>query len=229
MITKLGDLMCRLIEFGFCGMFKRPSCIFYTIVFMLMSLAIIGCQEQRQISLLNGKTLGKWAITNFGGQGDVYVKDGRIYLEMGNYITGIHWMGPVVRMNYEITLEAMRVQGSDFFCGLTFPVGDSPCTLILGGWGGSVCGLSNIDYYDAANNETTRVIYFENGRWYKIRLRVTTDKIEAWIDNKELVGVITTGRHIDIRPEVELSQPLGIATWQTTGAIRDIYLRRLKE
>lgn len=182
-----------------------------------------------EISLFDGKLLGQWKITDFGGQGDVYVKDGAIYLEMGNDMTGVNWTGPLVRMNYEITLEAMRVDGSDFFCGLTFPVADKPCSLILGGWGGGVCGLSNIDYYDAANNETTKFISFENNKWYRVRLRVTPDRIEAWLDDEELVNIETTGRKIDIRPEVDLSQPLGIATWCTSGAIRNIRLRPLAE
>jgi len=184
---------------------------------------------QTEISLFDGKSLGQWKITDFGGQGDVYVKDGAIYLEMGNDMTGVNWTGPVVRMNYEITLEAMRVSGSDFFCGLTFPVADNPCSLILGGWGGGVCGLSNIDYYDAANNETTKFISFEDNKWYRVRLRVTPDRIEAWLDDEELVNIETTGRKIDIRAEVDLSQPLGIATWQTSGAVRNIRLRKLED
>jgi len=184
---------------------------------------------QMEISLFDGKSLGQWAVTDFGGQGDVYVKDGAIYLEMGNDMTGVNWTGPLVRMNYEITLEAMRVSGSDFFCGLTFPVADNPCSLILGGWGGGVCGLSNIDYYDAANNETTKFISFEDNKWYRVRLRVTPDRIQAWLDDEELVNIETTGRKIDIRAEVDLSQPLGIATWQTAGAIRNIRLRRIED
>src|SRR4030042_1316861 len=99
----------------------------------------------RQVSLFDGKTLGQWKPTDFGGQGEVHIKDGAIYMDMGSYMTGITWAGPVVRMSYEITLEAMRVQGSDFFCGLTFPVGEKPCTLVLGGWGGSLCGFLGMD------------------------------------------------------------------------------------
>ncbi len=190
---------------------------------------VIKEMPQMEISLFDGKSLGQWAVTDFGGQGDVYVKDGAIYLEMGNDMTGVNWTGPLVRMNYEITLEAMRVSGSDFFCALTFPVADNPCSLILGGWGGGVCGLSNIDYYDAANNETTKFISFEDNKWYRVRLRVTTDRIQAWLDDEELVNIETTGRKIDIRAEVDLSQPLGIATWQTAGAIRNIHLRRLED
>jgi hypothetical protein len=184
-------------------------------------------QGPRHVSLFDGKTLGQWKITEFGGQGNVYIKDGSIFLEMGNDMTGVTWTGPVVRMNYEIGLEAMRVMGSDFFCGLTFPVEENPCSLILGGWGGSVCGLSNIDYYDAANNETTRVVNFESGRWYRVRLRVTPDKIEAWLDDEQLVDTVIKGRHISIRPEVDLCQPLGISTWRTTGVVRNISLTKL--
>ena len=37
-----------------------------------------------------------------------------------------------------------------------------------------------------------------------------------------------TGHSIDIRSEVELSKPLGIATWMTGAAFRDLKLRRLQ-
>ena len=182
-----------------------------------------------ETSLFDGKSLGQWAITDFGGQGKVYVKDGAIYMEMGNDMTGINWKGPLIRMNYEITLEAMRISGSDFFCGLTFPVAENPCSLILGGWGGGLCGLSNIDYYDAANNETTTFTSFEDNKWYRVRLHVTPDRIEAWLDDEEIVNIEITGRKIDIRAEVDLSQPLGIATWQTGGAARNIRIRPLDD
>ncbi len=203
------------------------SAALYTLFLLLCILVLAGCHTTQQNSLFNGRALGQWKITDFGGQGNVYVKDGSIFLEMGNDLTGVTWTGPLERMNYEITLEAMRVSGSDFFCGLTFPVDSNSCSLILGGWGGEVCGLSNIDYYDASENETTRIISFENGRWYRVRLRVTPNKIEAWLDDKELVNVVTTGRKIDIRSEVDLSQPLGIASWRTTAAIRNIRLQKL--
>ena len=182
-----------------------------------------------QISLFDGQTLGQWKATDFGGQGDVSVKDGAIYLGMGNYMTGVTWSGPVIRMNYEISLEAMRVEGSDFFCGLTFPVAENPCTLILGGWGGGLCGLSSLDHFDASENETTRMMSFEKGKWYKVRLRVVPNRIQAWLDDESLVDVDVTGRKIGIRIEVDLSQPLGIATYSTTGAIRNIRLTRLPE
>ena len=178
-----------------------------------------------EISLFDGKTLGQWKINEFWKPGKVYIKDGAIYLETGNDLTGISWKGPLVRMNYEISLDTMRTKGEDFFCGLTFPVGPSPCTFVIGGWGGQVVGLSNIDYLDAANNETTQVMSFETGRWYHVRVRVTKNKIEAWIDEEKMVDVVTTGRKFDIRMEVEESRPLGVASWQTGTALRNIRLK----
>jgi len=176
--------------------------------------------------LFDGKTLTGWKVTDFAGKGEVQVKDGTIFLGMG-YMTGITRTSPVPRMNYELSLEAMRVEGSDFFCGLTFPVGDSPCSLIVGGWGGSLVGLSSLDDLDASSNETTRFINFENRRWYRIRLRVQPDRIQAWIDEDKVVDVDTTGRKISIRWEMEESKPLGIATWSTAAALRNLRIRKL--
>ncbi len=185
-----------------------------------------GTQEWQ--SLFDGKTLKNWKSANFGGEGEVSVKNGQIILGMGATLTGITWAGgEIPRMNYEISLEAMKVSGNDFFCGLTFPVGKSPCSLIVGGWGGGIVGLSSIDGMDASENETTTAMDFAPGHWYRIRLRVTPKKIEAWIDEKQVVDAVTTGHEISIRPEVELSRPLGIAAWITEAALRNIKLRRL--
>ncbi len=182
--------------------------------------------EPKWMSLFDGKSLGNWEPTRFGGEGDVKVENAAIVLERGNDMTGITWKGdPPARMNYEIEIEAQRVDGGDFFCGLTFPVGEDFCSLICGGWGGGLTGLSSLDGHDASENETSKWIDYEKGRWYRIRLRVTEQKIEAWLDDKQIVE--TAGRKIGIRSEVELSKPLGVSTWNTTGAIKSIRLRQL--
>jgi hypothetical protein len=146
---------------------------------------------------------------------------------MGNDMTGITWTREVPRTDYEVTLQARRVDGSDFFCGLTFPVQEDYCSLILGGWGGSVVGLSSLDGYDASENETTQWIQFDNQRWYRVRVRVTRARIEAWLDQKQIIDVKLEGRRISTRIEVDPSNPFGISTWRTTGAVRDLRLRRL--
>lgn len=179
--------------------------------------------------LFDGKTLAGWKSTEFGGEGDVSVVDGAIVLEMGNNMTGITWTDAVKlpTIDYEISLEAKRIDGDDFFCGLTFPVKDKALSLILGGWGGATVGLSSIDDADASSNETTSYVDFDRDHWYKVRLRVTEAKVQAWLDDKSIVDVKIAGRKLSIRSEVELSRPLGISTWLTKAAIRNIEIRRL--
>jgi hypothetical protein len=123
----------------------------------------------------------------------------------------------------------MRVSGNDFFCGMTFPVNESHCSLIVGGWGGPVVGLSTIDGNDAAHNSTKTLKKFDKNVWYKIKLQVTDEAIVAWIDD-ELVVDFEIGDHvISIRPEVGLSRPFGITSWNTTAALRNIRLKVLND
>ena len=178
--------------------------------------------------MFDGQTLAGWRETKFAGHGEVRCQDGVIILSMGDPFTGINWTNDFPTMNYEVALDAMRVMGSDFFCGLTVPVGTNFCSLIVGGWGGSLAGISSLDGMDASENETTKFTSFESGRWYRIRLRVTEKKIEGWIDKDKLINVVTTGKRISVRAgDIELSEPFGLAAWQTTAALREIKFRRV--
>jgi len=156
----------------------------------------------------------------------VKVEDGQILLEAGTDLTGITWEGPELpTTSYELALQARRVKGSDFFAGVTFPVADSFCSVIRGGWGGTVVGLSSINGRDASENETSQSITFENGRWYSVRIRVTPATIEVWLDDRRIINQDLKGNKFDTRIEMEPSKPLGIASWRTTAAIRQIRLR----
>jgi len=178
--------------------------------------------------LFDGKTLTNWQSTKFIGEGAVKVENGQIVLEAGRNLTGITWTGPELpTTNYEIALEAMRVEGRDFFAGVTFPVADSFCSLILGGWGGTVVGLSSINGVDASENEPSQSVEFEPGRWYNIRIRVTPAKIEAWLDERQIINQDLEGNKISTRIEVDPSRPLGVASWRTKSALRNLRLRRL--
>ena len=178
--------------------------------------------------LFDGKTLTNWQSTKFIGEGAVKVENGQIVLEAGRNLTGITWTGPELpATNYEIALQAMRVEGHDFFAGVTFPVADSFCSLILGGWGGTVVGLSSINGVDASENETSQSVEFEPGRWYNIRIRVTPARIEAWLDERQIINQDLEGNKISIRIEVDPSRPLGVASWRTKSALRNLRLRRL--
>ena len=187
-----------------------------------------SAQPDRWRRLFDGATLTGWKVTGYAGAGEVEVADGSIALGMGAMLTGIIYTNPLPKVEYEVTLKAMKIDGSDFFCGLTFPVKDSFCTFIAGGWGGGVVGLSSLDNYDASENETTTFRSFEKNRWYSFRLRVTQSKIEVWLDEESLIDVSIAGRKISLRPgDIEMSVPFGISAWQTRAALRDIRHRQL--
>jgi hypothetical protein len=196
-----------------------------------MLLAVSGsvCGDDAWTSLFDGQSLGDWRATAFGGGEEPTVVDGVIRIPPGADLNGVTWDGDFPRQGYELALEARRVDGNDFFCGLTFPVGENCCSLILGGWGGTITGLSCIDGRDAGDNETTDSMTFEKGRWYDVRVRVTSERIECLVDNAVIVDQETSNRRIDVRAEVIPSQPLGIATYATTGEARNLRWRPLPQ
>lgn len=171
--------------------------------------------------LFDGKTLAGWISTDFSGRGQVSVKNGELILGEG-YMTGVTWTSAAPRMNYEVSLDAKRTEGSDFFCGLTFAVKDEYCSFIVGGWGGSTVGISSVDSEDASQNETSTQMNFVNGKWYHIRVRVTPGKIGCWIDEEQVVKLDTEDRRLSTRLEMDASKPIGIATWNTGAALKNI-------
>ena len=170
---------------------------------------------------------GHWEPCHFGGDGLVEIKDGRIKLGFGDPITGVRWTGDLLRENYELRMQAQRVEGIDFFCAVTFPVGDERCSLVLGGWGGGVLGISSIDGRDASENPTTQFKMFDNETWYRIRIRVDPKKIVCWVNDKVWVDQPRAGHEFDIRYEMEPALPLGIANYHCISKIRNIARRQL--
>jgi hypothetical protein len=180
--------------------------------------------------VFDGKTLTGWTKTDFAGGAEPRVEAPSLILPAGDMLTGVTYTGKdLPKMNYEVSMEAQRVDGADFFVGLTVPVNEACVSLVLGGWGGTVCGISSLDGGDAANNETTKSIDFKNKQWYRVRMRVLPTRLQAWVDEEQIVDARTKGRSIDVRLEVEPSKPFGLASFQSTAAIRDLKIRQLKE
>jgi hypothetical protein len=181
------------------------------------------------LQLFDGKTLDGWKVTNFAGAGEIKVADGLLVLEKGETLTGLTWKDAanLPKDNYEITLSAKKLKGDDFFCGLTFPVRDSFASLIVGGWAGTVVGVSSINGLDASENETTIYRKFEHDKWYPIRLRVAGDKIECWIEEEQVVEVDLKDKKISTRIESDASRPLGLSTFQVTAAFKDLQVKRV--
>lgn len=186
-----------------------------------------GAVAAEWIALFDGQMLAGWKKAPMLRSGEVEVRDGVLLLGKGA-MTGVAWTREFPKSGYEIRFEAARLDGKDFFAGLTFPVGETFCSWINGGWGGDVVGLSNVDGYDASENETSINRDFVTGRWYRFRLEVTRTKIRAWIDGSILIDLDIAGRLIGLRfDDIDLCKPLGLASYGTLAGIRKIEYRLL--
>ncbi len=177
-------------------------------------------------ALFDGASLEGWADSGFGSGEPPFVEEGKIVLPMGAPLSGITFQGECPVIDYEVEVEATRTLGNDFFLGLTFPVRDSFCTLILGGWGGTLVGLSCIDGLDASSNGTRQYHSFKNGQSYKALVRVDEERITVLLDEHKLIDQPLAGHTFSLRPEVERSKPLGIASYNTRSTISRVRLRK---
>ena len=218
--------------------FMKPISIAFCLVASM--LAFSGCTlsslpflspKETDLVLFDGSGMEGWEKTDFAGKGEIRIdENGSLVLEMGAELSGVRWKGKteLPKIDYEVTLQAKRTMGSDFFCGLTFPFKDSHATLILGGWGGSLIGISSLDDFDASENDTGDAYVFEDNRWYDVRLRVTEAKLQVWLDDKMVIDCDLEGRKVSMRfGEIEMSVPFGICTYATTGVIRDVRIKPL--
>jgi hypothetical protein len=182
---------------------------------------------ERWIPMFDGKSLAGWKKSPIPGAGEVEVKDGVLRLSSGR-MTGVTWTGDFPRSNYEVRFEAARLEGNDFFASIVFPVNDTYCSWISGGWGGRVVGLSNLDGDDASENNTTSSHDFVQGRWYSFRLVVTPNRIQAWIDGSPAIDAEIAERNVSLRfDDTELLRPIGFVSYRTVGAVRSVEYRRL--
>lgn len=227
----LGGLFLAALGLGSCARLQPPAAAPNAEAPAPATLpAQAGAASGGWQTLFDGKTLNGWQSADFFGPGKVHVQDGALVMERGKHMTGVTYTkGDFPKMDYELTLEGKRVAGNDFFCTTTFPVGKDFCSLVVGGWSGTVVGLSSLDFMDASMNETRSDRDFTTGQWYRIRLRVSPRRIEAWLDDEKVVDQDTADRKISIRVECNASTPFGIATYETTGAVRNVRVRSLTD
>ncbi|HEX8202113.1 MAG TPA: DUF1080 domain-containing protein [Isosphaeraceae bacterium] len=182
----------------------------------------------QSLVLFDGKSLAGWKETDFFSPGGVEVRDGAIVLKIGRPMTGItSTRQDLLRTDYELSYEAQRLEGIDFFAAATFPVGSSYVTLVNGGWGGNITGISSIDGADASENATGTSVTYKNGTWYRFRVRVTAAALRVWVDDKKVIDVDIRDSQLRTRIETRANEPLGFATWESAGAIRKVEMRTL--
>ncbi|MBS1874720.1 MAG: DUF1080 domain-containing protein [Acidobacteria bacterium] len=193
----------------------------------LAAAASLSVHASDWIPLFDGQSLEGWKIAPIPGHGGVSVKDGAIHLGSGS-MTGIACTREFPRLDYEIRYEAARLEGNDFFAAIVFPIDKTHCCWVHGGWDGMTVGLSNLDGYDASENETSTARDFARGRWYSFHLAVSASRLHGSIDNATVLELDTRGRTLDLRlDDTDLCAPLGFASYRTLGAIRKIEYRRV--
>jgi len=191
-------------------------------------------ESAKEIVLFDGKSLDDWEMVDIGASGAVELEGGLMVINAGDSVSGAVYKkaASLPMTNYEISLEAKRLEGVDFFCGLTFPVGGPKtcATLVCGGWGGAVTGISSIDGLDASENGTSNFVRYEDNKWYAVKVRVTPANLNVWIDGKHLIDQELEGKKVSVRPgPIESYLPLSFTTFATTAAIRNVKLKVLEE
>ena len=206
---------------------SRPG-LATTLVLACLLATVAADEPPAKLVLFDGKSLEGWKKVDSYKAGGVKVEDGALVLEAGGPMTSlVSTRSDLFKADYELTFEARRVVGEDFFAAATFPVGSSFITLVNGGWGGKVTGLSSINGSDASENETRRFVKYQNNTWYRFRVHVTGEVIRCWIDDKETFAVNYGGQEVKTRIETRPCQPLGFATYRSTGAVRAVQVRKL--
>ena len=185
-------------------------------------------------ALFSPPLIEHWQDAKMENSGAVQREADGFTLKAGSPMTGIvfpTWeQDGLPFTDYRLTYEAMRVSGGDFFGSVTFPVGSRErcVTFVLGGWGGTQVGISSIDGYDASENPTGSSQRFENGRWYRLRIKVREDSLQVWLDDKPLVSFNPKGRQLSLRGgDIAKCVPLGFATYGTEGRLRACAVERL--
>ena len=180
-------------------------------------------------TLLSAKSHAGWRpAENVAGAGEVRFEKPGMVFDFGDPLTMAVYTNALPTVDYEVEIIARKVEGADFFCGFTFPVSTNHCTLILGGWGGFVTGISSLDGLDASENETASSMNFVDGQWYTIRQRVEAARLQTWVDDKQLIDVDLTNRRVEMRAgDIEASKPFGIASYITRAEFRLIRIRKL--
>ncbi|MEN8736286.1 MAG: DUF1080 domain-containing protein [Akkermansiaceae bacterium] len=187
-----------------------------------------NCQQAKWHELQDAA----WTDVQFGGQGETTLAGNVFSFGLGVELTGIRFEEFIPTAPYELEFEARKLIGTDFFCGLTFPVRcDTEClTLILGGWGGGTIGLSSINGKAASENESTSYRNFKIDQWYRLKLCVTESKIAVTLDGEKIIDFEIGGAELGLRSgPIDLCAPFGIATWQTASEIRDLRWRSLAD
>jgi hypothetical protein len=189
--------------------------------------ALIACAALFAAAASAAPFVPAWRAADITDGGKVtFLADGSIACAAGNPLSGIVCTNDPPRMDYEFAMEGMKESGDDFFIALTLPVETNCCTVIIGGWGGGLCGISSINYMDASENQYSEGRTLEAGKWYTLRVRVTAHMLEVFLNDKFYTAEVPFAKSsvFSLRPGSEIGKtaPLGLATYRTAARWRNI-------
>ncbi len=164
----------------------------------------------RSFEEMAGQHAGLWSV-----------KDGTVLQE--SLADNIRlWFGNPDWKNYEFTLQARKVGGSEGFLILFRGISDEEfywCN--LGGWGNMrhslEKGLKGIQWGAVGPAVDGKI---EENKWYDIRIRCENEHIQVWLDNETLLDFNDT-------TEPHLAGRVGIGTWSTKAQYRNIQVKDL--
>jgi hypothetical protein len=178
--------------------------------------------EGEWTTLFDGTNLSKWQAGVYGDSSELELSTDGAIIPQGVPLSGITYLGEPPAGSYQLEVQATRVYGADFFLGITFPVRDEHLTLVLGGWGGGLCGLSCIDGADASENATRTYRDFPNGKRQTVLIEVTAERVRAFANGERLVDTSIVGKQLGLRAEVTPSKPLGVASFATRTVLHSV-------
>lgn len=193
---------------------------FYVLPLFLCLAA--SCQSPWRALPLEGT---HWESVSLGGEGEVEFDEQGVLMRFGSPLTGVRWLGDALPDSYEVEVRAARIDGNDFFCGLNLPIGTDSATVVLGGWGGALCGLSCIDGMDASMNATRSFQDFSRGEVHVLRVRVDPQEVYAEVDGAELFRHTRGEGVLSLRAEVQPVGSFGVTCFQTTARIESVRWR----
>ena len=197
-----------------------------TLAFTLVLFSALSLQAETR-ALFNGKDLSGWKRANISGNGPVEaLSNGVVSCGIGKPLSGIVYTNKFPTMSYEVKMEAMRKEGSDFFVALTLPVESNACTVVIGGWGGGLCGISSVDYMDASENPHSSGVALTNNIWYTLCVRVTPGLLEVTLNDTLYTAKVPFEKssRFSLRAgsDIDKCLPFGLATYETHALWRNL-------
>jgi Domain of Unknown Function (DUF1080) len=204
-----------------------------TLSFMLILLSALALQAEPR-ALFNGKDLSGWKRAEIWGNGTVEARsNGVVSCGIGKPLSGIAYTNSFPTMSYEVKMDAMRKEGGDFFVAMTLPIETNACTIVIGGWGGGLCGISSIEYMDASENPYSSGLALTNNVWYTLRVRVTPGLLEVFLNDTLYTAKVTFEKSslftLRSGSDIDKTLPFGLATYETHALWRNLTVSTIKK